>query len=61
MSHLFHSSHEQNYVAHVISYAARIGPYANVPMTSGQSKPQIYIKYTNIFICTILIKFHRFF
>ncbi|XP_014295150.1 alkaline phosphatase [Microplitis demolitor] len=29
-AHLFHSTHEQNYVAHVIGYAAQIGPYANV-------------------------------
>ncbi|XP_063234131.1 alkaline phosphatase-like [Bacillus rossius redtenbacheri] len=28
MAHLFHSLHEQNYVAHVMAYAARLGPYA---------------------------------
>eukprot|EP00397_Hematodinium_sp_SG-2012_P034091 GEMP01036519.1.p1 GENE.GEMP01036519.1~~GEMP01036519.1.p1 ORF type:complete len:570 (+),score=35.91 GEMP01036519.1:238-1947(+) len=27
MSHLFHRVHEQNYVAHVMAYAACIGPY----------------------------------
>ena len=27
-AHLFHSTHEQNYVAHVIGYAAKMGPYA---------------------------------
>lgn len=27
MAHLFHNVHEQNYVAHVMAYAARIGPY----------------------------------
>lgn len=27
MAHLFHRVHEQNYVAHVISYAARIGRF----------------------------------
>lgn len=27
MSHLFHRVHEQSYVAHVISYAARIGRF----------------------------------
>lgn len=27
MAHLFHSVHEQSYVAHVISYAARIGRF----------------------------------
>lgn len=28
-AHLFHSVHEQNYVAHVIAYAASIGEYSN--------------------------------
>ncbi|XP_046388952.1 alkaline phosphatase-like [Ischnura elegans] len=28
MSHLFHRVHEQSYVAHVMAYAARIGPYS---------------------------------
>ncbi|XP_077260226.1 alkaline phosphatase isoform X2 [Temnothorax americanus] len=28
-AHLFHSVHEQNYVAHVIAYAAGIGEYSN--------------------------------
>ncbi|KAL6259881.1 hypothetical protein P5V15_009791 [Pogonomyrmex californicus] len=28
-AHLFHSVHEQNYVAHVIAYAAKIGEYSN--------------------------------
>lgn len=27
MAHLFHRVHEQSYVAHVISYAARIGRF----------------------------------
>lgn len=27
MAHLFHNVHEQNYVAHVMAYAARIGRY----------------------------------
>ena len=26
MSHLFHGTHEQNYIAHVLMYAACIGP-----------------------------------
>lgn len=29
MAHLFHRTHEQSYVAHVISYAARIGRFRN--------------------------------
>ncbi|XP_011148617.1 alkaline phosphatase isoform X1 [Harpegnathos saltator] len=28
-AHLFHSVHEQNYVAHVIAYAAKVGKYSN--------------------------------
>lgn len=28
-AHLFHNVHEQNYVAHVIAYAAGIGEYSN--------------------------------
>lgn len=28
-AHLFHSVHEQNYVAHVIAYAANVGEYFN--------------------------------
>ncbi len=27
MAHLFHGVHEQTYVAHVIAYAAKIGPF----------------------------------
>lgn len=27
MAHLFHRTHEQSYVAHLIAYAARIGPF----------------------------------
>jgi hypothetical protein len=29
MAHLFHTVHEQTYVAYVISYAAKIGPFKN--------------------------------
>ncbi|XP_022195300.2 alkaline phosphatase isoform X1 [Nilaparvata lugens] len=29
MSHLFHNVHEQSYIAHVIAYSAKIGPYRN--------------------------------
>ena len=29
MSYLFHKTHEQSYVAHVIGYSLCIGPYAN--------------------------------
>lgn len=27
MSHLFHTVHEQHYIAHVMAYAACVGPY----------------------------------
>uniref|UniRef100_A0A0C9S0U6 Alkaline phosphatase n=1 Tax=Fopius arisanus TaxID=64838 RepID=A0A0C9S0U6_9HYME len=36
-AHLFHSTHEQNYVAHVIGYAAKIGPYSNESSFSRES------------------------
>ena len=29
MSYLFHKTHEQSYVAHVIGYSMCMGPYAN--------------------------------
>ncbi|XP_032670591.1 alkaline phosphatase-like [Odontomachus brunneus] len=32
-AHLFHSVHEQNYVAHVIAYAAKVGMYSNCAAT----------------------------
>ena len=28
-SHLFHSVHEQSYIAHVMAYSACLGPYRN--------------------------------
>lgn len=36
-AHLFHRSHEQSYVAHVISYASRIGWYGNGPQSLRRS------------------------
>ncbi|KAK0086100.1 hypothetical protein PV325_003773 [Microctonus aethiopoides] len=33
-AHLLHTTHEQNYVAHVIGYAAKIGPYATSAATA---------------------------
>ena len=43
MSHLLHSTHEQHYIYHVITYAACLGPY------SGQKHctDHVYAKYTN--------------
>ncbi|XP_057320789.1 alkaline phosphatase-like [Microplitis mediator] len=46
-AHLFHSTHEQNYVAHVIGYAAQIGPYAN-------AANQLNRKWIVIITCSII-------
>lgn len=35
MAHLFHRVHEQSYVAHVISYAARIGRFRDNQVVQG--------------------------
>ncbi|KAJ8686614.1 hypothetical protein QAD02_022408 [Eretmocerus hayati] len=35
-AHLFHTTHEQNFVAYVVAYAAKIGPYANRSSTNHQ-------------------------
>jgi alkaline phosphatase len=42
MAHLYHGSHEQNYVAHVIRYALCVGEYAggNCRLTSGGQTQQ---------------------
>lgn len=50
-AHLFHSVHEQNYVAHVIIYAADLGNY----YTSGSGQNAI----SNIFFyfCLLLLTF----
>lgn len=37
MSHLFHGVHEQNYVAHVMAYAAKMGMYKNRPDLPGEN------------------------
>lgn len=38
MSHLFHSTHEQTFIAHVMAYAACLGPYAQEPGRCQTSK-----------------------
>ena len=38
-SHLFHSVHEQTYIAHVMAYSSCIGPHRNAKHCSIQSKP----------------------
>jgi len=50
MGHLFHSVHEQNYVAHAIAYAAKIGPYqSGVTNKSNMNLSNIYLLYTFVF------------
>ena len=38
MSHLFHSTHEQSYIAHVMSYSACIGPHAHLGRCEGNKR-----------------------
>lgn len=48
MGHLFHSVHEQNYIAHAIAYAAKMGPYR-------EDKNSSYANLSNIYILSILL------
>lgn len=51
MGHLFHSIHEQNYVAHAIAYATKIGYYR-----SEQVQNHSYTHFSNIYlICTFIL------
>ncbi|XP_075236104.1 alkaline phosphatase-like [Lycorma delicatula] len=54
MAHLFHSVHEQNYVAYVMAYAAKIGPYK-----SGSSSVHISTLFVEIFITLSLINHQK--
>lgn len=55
MGHLFHSIHEQNYVAHVIAYASKIGPYQN------EANSKSYRNFSNIYlICTLIFTMFYF-
>lgn len=48
MGHLFHSIHEQNYIAHAIAYAAKIGPYEKGLNNKSE------INFSNIYLtCTL--------
>eukprot|EP00088_Acartia_fossae_P001505 TRINITY_DN10583_c0_g2_i2.p1 TRINITY_DN10583_c0_g2~~TRINITY_DN10583_c0_g2_i2.p1 ORF type:complete len:556 (+),score=113.44 TRINITY_DN10583_c0_g2_i2:22-1668(+) len=38
MSHLFHGTHQQSYIAHVMAYSACIGPHANKERCTAMSK-----------------------
>lgn len=55
MGHLFHSIHEQNFVAHAIAYAAKIGPYQN-------DLNQSNINFSNIYlVCTLITTLFYFY
>lgn len=50
MGHLFHSIHEQNYVAHAIAYATKIGFYRSEPVQN-----RSYTHFSNIYL---ILKMH---
>jgi len=51
MGHLFHSIHEQNYIAHAIAYATKIGAYQ-----CETSMNKSYIHFSGIYlICTLIL------
>lgn len=55
MGHLFHSIHEQNYIAHAIAYATKIGMYHQ----SEQSTNQSFIHFSSIYlICTLILSLY---
>ena len=43
MAHLFHRMHEQTYVAHVMGYAACIGPYLNCKRPLDDPRNEYYV------------------
>jgi len=45
MGHLFHSIHEQNYIAHAIAYATKIGAYRSEQLVN-----QSNIHFSNIYL-----------
>lgn len=52
MGHLFHSIHEQNYIAHAIAYATKIGAY----QCEQQSRNQSNTHFSSIYlICTLIL------
>lgn len=58
MAHLFHRVHEQTYVAYVIGYAAKIGPFG--PHASNHSNCCINNSSFVILIITFIITFRMF-
>ncbi|KAG5325756.1 PPBT protein, partial [Pseudoatta argentina] len=54
-AHLFHSVHEQNYVAHVIAYATGIGEYSNNAEISHYILYPVVL-YSNLILLTFMYK-----
>nr|CAH7720610.1 unnamed protein product [Callosobruchus chinensis] len=57
MAHLFSSVHEQSYVAYVIGYAAKIGPYRE-PLKNGTSAKIANMLYVFVLFAVPLIKYY---
>ncbi|XP_050425279.1 alkaline phosphatase-like isoform X2 [Adelges cooleyi] len=52
MGHLFHSTHEQSYVAHAVAYAAKMGPYQNgLNKATSVIFTKCYLMLTFVVIC----------
>ncbi|XP_018019831.1 membrane-bound alkaline phosphatase isoform X2 [Hyalella azteca] len=63
-SHLFHRTHEQTYVAHVIAYAAQVGPFAqqrpeapHALCSSSAVAPQVF--QAAVVLCAFLLLLQR--
>lgn len=54
MAHLINSVHEQTYIAYIIGYAAKIGPYAQNSAVSSSSYLNMYINFLLAGILNIL-------
>ncbi|XP_046488848.1 alkaline phosphatase isoform X1 [Neodiprion pinetum] len=55
-AHLLHATHEQNYIAHVAAYAAKIGEYYNNSSSNFQAYPFIFL---TTLIHILLPRLHR--
>ncbi|XP_061681055.1 alkaline phosphatase-like [Syngnathoides biaculeatus] len=57
MSHLFHGVHEQNYIAHVMAYAACLPPYENCSLTppnyAGSSYPNLLLLLIGLIVFSV--------
>lgn len=54
MAHLFHGVKEQNYVAHVMAYAACLEPYKNCPPRTHNSNRAGFVNSPSRFLCGLL-------